>query len=563
MARTLIGPVLSFSVACVVACGNGKTDGGSPPFTTGGTAGVSTNGSGGTAVNGAGGSNTTSGSASGSNGSGGASSSSGSGPSTSSGGVSPSSGGSSFGGSSSMPNPQLPNGYWAVGSWKGRAWGKTTGTGSTMMPAAFDSVPFGMPYCASGSVGPMSDYSGTATVGVNLNQEADPSAPANPVTPTKDGITVNVTNRGGSALRVELRGPNAETDTAQRWCASIMGSGGFIPWSSFNTACWDGSGAAYNREPIVSAAILVPGSNSNAVSYDVCLNSLNEGMPGATSGSGGASGGGGASSSSGGSNGNRGGASNQGGVTGSGTAGTAGGDPKPIMNSGTLKDRYDWQPVEHEGRNYVVQNNVWGSGASQTVTYNETSFKVTAQSGTNGTNGAPVSYPSTFIGSNYERTTMGSNLPKLVSSIASVQTSWTNNAGGGIGGTYNASYDVWFSTKAEGDPEAPSGGYLMVWFYDPANAQPIGSVVASNVSVSGVSGSWNIWLGNNGPVPCISYVRTQSIQSMTFDLNAFIQHAVGRGTIKSNWYLSNVFAGFEIWNGGVGLESSGFYAIVN
>ena len=563
MARTLTEPVLSFTVACVLACASGKTDGDAPPFTTGGSAGTSTTGNGGAVTNSGAGRSESGGSDSNSNGG----TNSGSTTGESSGGSSSPNGNGGASGGSNMPNTQLPNGYWSTGSWKGRAWGKTTGTDSTMMPGAFDSVPFGMPYCASGSVGAMPDYSGTATIGVNLNQDSGAGAAANTVTPSKDGISVSVTNKGGSALRLELRGPNAETDTAQRWCAPISGSGGFIPWSSFNTACWDNSGAAYNREPIVSAAVLVPGSNSSAVAYDVCLNSLNEGMPGSNTGSGGASGGGGASNAGGASNSSRGGASNSSnggsGTAGSGTAGSAGGGPKPIMNTGTLMDRYDWQPVEHDGHNYVVQNNVWGSGASQTVTYNETSFKVTAQSGTNGTNGAPVSYPSTFIGANYERATTGSNLPKLVSSIASVQTSWTNNAGGGIGGTYNASYDVWFSTKAEGDLEAPSGGYLMVWFYDPANAQPIGSVVASNVSVSGVSGSWNIWQGNNGNVPCISYVRTQAIQSMTFDLNAFIQHAVGRGTIKSNWYLSNVFAGFEIWNGGVGLESSGFYAIVN
>ena len=59
------------------------------------------------------------------------------------------------------------------------------------------------------------------------------------------------------------------------------------------------------------------------------------------------------------------------------------------------------------------------------------------------------------------------------SSIGSVQTMWSNNAGS-IGGSYNAAYDVWFSTSATGDSGAPSGGYLMVWFYDPQAAQPIG-----------------------------------------------------------------------------------------
>ncbi|MBN2802888.1 MAG: hypothetical protein JXR91_07325, partial [Deltaproteobacteria bacterium] len=63
---------------------------------------------------------------------------------------------------------------------------------------------------------------------------------------------------------------------------------------------------------------------------------------------------------------------------------------------------------------------------------------------------------------------------------------------------------------------------------------------------------------------CISYVRQQSIYSMTFDLNAFIEDAVTNrdGTITDSMYLTNVYAGFEIWSGGVGLESTDFYADV-
>ena len=88
---------------------------------------------------------------------------------------------------------------------------------------------------------------------------------------------------------------------------------------------------------------------------------------------------------------------------------------------GTLTETFDSQPVTRNGRYYVVQNNVWGAGATQTVSYSGTSFEITAQTGSNSTSGGPVSYPSVFIGSNYNRSTEGSNLPKLVSTIASVR----------------------------------------------------------------------------------------------------------------------------------------------
>jgi len=136
-----------------------------------------------------------------------------------------------------------------------------------------------------------------------------------------------------------------------------------------------------------------------------------------------------------------------------------------------------------------------------------------------------------------------------------------------VSGTYNAAYDVWFSAGSGGDNGAssPSGGYLMVWFYKPSSGgQPIGSVQASGVSISG--NAWDIWYGGtqNG-VPVISYVKTASTTSLSFDLNVFIKDAVANrpNTIKSGMALTNVFAGFEIWNGGTGLKTNNFCTIVN
>jgi hypothetical protein len=236
-------------------------------------------------------------------------------------------------------------------------------------------------------------------------------------------------------------------------------------------------------------------------------------------------------------------------------------DPPPVTE--TITDKYDYRSVARQGKNYIVQNNVWGSNASQTLSITGVSFEITAQTGSNGTNGGPVSYPSVFIGSNYDRVTAGSGLPKQVSALTTIDTSWSITAGSQMG-TYNAAYDVWFSTTAAGDPMAPSGGYLMVWFYDPANAQPIGGVTAQNVSIPGVMGSWDVWVGPNAGRPCISYVAKSPITSMTFDLNLFIQDAVKNraNTIQASWYLTNIFAGFEVWSGGVGLKTNDFYANV-
>jgi len=101
---------------------------------------------------------------------------------------------------------------------------------------------------------------------------------------------------------------------------------------------------------------------------------------------------------------------------------------------------------------------------------------------------------------------------------------------------------------------------------DPPSAQPIGGMpMYQALTIPGVSGTWDVWIGPNGSRPCISYVRTETALSLSFDLNAFIRDAVENrpDTIQSAWYLTNIFTGFEIWSGGQGLESTAFCAVAN
>jgi len=55
----------------------------------------------------------------------------------------------------------------------------------------------------------------------------------------------------------------------------------------------------------------------------------------------------------------------------------------------------------------------------------------------------------------------------------------------------------------------------------------------------------------------VSYVAKDApLQDLTFDMNLFIKDAISHG-ISNSWYLTDVFAGFEIWSGadGVGLQA--------
>jgi hypothetical protein len=238
-----------------------------------------------------------------------------------------------------------------------------------------------------------------------------------------------------------------------------------------------------------------------------------------------------------------------------------------VTGQGTITDNKGGTAhVTCNGQDYLVQSNQYGSDAGQTLTYGPgTKFDVTVQNGSVGTTGAPASFPSIFIGSNSRHFTTGNGLPKQVSSLGTVQTAWTW-ADSGVSGIYNATYDVWFSQTAAGDdPGAtiPSAAYLMVWLYKPTGAQPNSNTGNSTTSATIAGKDWNLWVGTSNNKPCYSYVALQKLNSFSFDLNLFIKDAVSRNYLQNTWGLTNVFAGFEIWSGGVGLQTTDFAVTVN
>ena len=101
----------------------------------------------------------------------------------------------------------------------------------------------------------------------------------------------------------------------------------------------------------------------------------------------------------------------------------------------------------------------------------------------------------------------------------------------------------------------------MVWLHKPTMNQPIGSMMGTAM-INGTN--WNVWKGTNmtSKQPCISYVAVTDINTINFKLGDFIRDAVDKqgAIIKDSWYLTNVFAGYEIWSGGVGLETKDFTA---
>ncbi|MDG4837008.1 cellulose binding domain-containing protein [Micromonospora sp. WMMD967] len=208
-----------------------------------------------------------------------------------------------------------------------------------------------------------------------------------------------------------------------------------------------------------------------------------------------------------------------------------------------------------QGR-YVVQNNRWGTTAEQCINVTNNGFEIRTLNGSSPTNGAPTAYPSVFFGCHYTNCSPGTNLPMQVSQISSATSSISYRYVSGA--TYNASYDIWLdpSPKRDGVNQME----IMIWLNRQGSIQPIGSVVGTT-NLAGRT--WEVWRGSNGSNNVISYVAQSAISSLNFSVLDFINDTRNRGAITNSWYLTSIQAGFEPWQGGVGLAVTSFSANVN
>jgi hypothetical protein len=217
------------------------------------------------------------------------------------------------------------------------------------------------------------------------------------------------------------------------------------------------------------------------------------------------------------------------------------------------------------GGTYIVQNNEFASSAPECVsTDGSADFTVANSSINNATNGSPGAYPSVYQGCHWGNCSSGGLTanPIAISSLTSgsVTTSWSTTQPGGSS-AYDVAYDIWFNQTPTTTGQ-PNGSELMVWLNHNGSVQPFGSEVASNVGLDGHT--YNIWEGAQSSWDTVTYEMTSPATSVSnLDIGSLAQDMVNRGYTQSSWYLIDVEAGFELWQGGAGLTTNSFSVTVN
>ena len=211
---------------------------------------------------------------------------------------------------------------------------------------------------------------------------------------------------------------------------------------------------------------------------------------------------------------------------------------------------------------YMVENSN-AAGGSSCVTTNPSgvSFRV-ASSSFDASDGTPqdqqfIGFAGVYTGCK-RGVCLEPNFYGQASQIQHQNTNWSFSFASS--GRYDAVYDMFFNQTAA-ERYVPNGGELMIWLnhtnVDLSGPQLPDATIQGqtwhvfSVSKSAYGSSWNR----------IAFERVNTTTSVTnLDMAPFIQAAVADGAIAPGWYEQDLEAGFEIWQGGVGLATNSFSA---
>lgn len=222
-----------------------------------------------------------------------------------------------------------------------------------------------------------------------------------------------------------------------------------------------------------------------------------------------------------------------------------------------------WSIAPLNGGVYEMQTNEYNSSSTFSMCGDGgENFKITQSQISVPTDGTPGGYPSIYRGCHWGNCTKDSGLPIQVSSLESnasqVRLSYDTQVS--ASGVWDDAFDIFYTpcndhgvSQSSCTQRTQPDREMMIWLSHNGPAIPSGN--ATKVTIAGID--FNLWWDGTTmwyvmTSPSLSNPRVQNL-----DLGDFIRDAVNRGYIPSpSWYLMDIEAGFEIWQGGAGLQAS-------
>ena len=230
----------------------------------------------------------------------------------------------------------------------------------------------------------------------------------------------------------------------------------------------------------------------------------------------------------------------------------------PHPGQASLCRRYQHVSVTTaQGTRFVVKNDNYGGGREcLAVRGTRPNFTVT-RSPVPAWHSRPQAYPFILRGCSWGTCSPDSGLPRRVSALRQPMASWSTTQV--AHGRWNAAFDIWFGTRPLTTGQA-DGAELMIWLSARHIPVPSGTPV-----VTVHHARWYLLSGRacHGGI-CWTYVQFRRVRPVSrvtnLPLSPFFHRAEARGWVKRGWWLENIEAGFELWQGGTGLATDWFWA---
>jgi Ricin-type beta-trefoil lectin domain/Glycosyl hydrolase family 12 len=237
----------------------------------------------------------------------------------------------------------------------------------------------------------------------------------------------------------------------------------------------------------------------------------------------------------------------------------------PPVTTGTYctssTGRYTYIPVDRGG--YALSPDEWNSSANMCIsTDGGAHFTVSSSDIPDPGTGAPGAYPNlTYIPAD-------GDLPTPVASLGDTLTSWSTKLSA-ASGKYDVSYDIWYADSTAGCqvPGSTPAHEMMIWINEGGGAVPYPAPAAASPRVTLQNETYQVtYIGDSPGHSVINYFGTTPVTSVyALDLRQFTADAASRGDdqfgkpyLPASGYLCSVSAGFEIFSGNGGEQTTSF-----
>ncbi|HAC64957.1 MAG TPA: hypothetical protein DCF68_15855 [Cyanothece sp. UBA12306] len=231
-----------------------------------------------------------------------------------------------------------------------------------------------------------------------------------------------------------------------------------------------------------------------------------------------------------------------------------------------------WGEIFVNNNSYLVRNNIWNDKAGEqciTINLDKPVFQVISTNHPSNSQGVPASYPSIIKGCHPwgSPCTSGWSSQKL-QNIQKINSNWVLE-GTNAKGQWNATYELWInpSTDTKGPP---SGTELMIWLKSNGGIVPGGLKVGTTKLREKIKGQWQpIEYDVYHASPWskwqhyVAYQRRTPTEQVEINLKDALDDCVSRDWCEPQWHLVAIEAGFEIWQGGIGLKIVDFSASID